>query len=94
MLKSEFTARTGFTPTDKIYKEIERQYMASDLDKDAFCKQWLRKGGIKKASAQMVQDIEALLRYCQGVNFLDIKRDFKPRFNDLIAELRQKYISG
>ena len=46
----EFTDRTGFTPTDDYYHNvIEKAYMQSDLDKDAFCKQWKRKGGIQEA---------------------------------------------
>lgn len=46
----EFTDRTGFTPTDDYYHNvIEKAYMQSDLDKDAFCKQCEAEGGkIKK----------------------------------------------
>lgn len=94
MLKSEFTARTGFTPTDKIYRQIEREYYESDLDKDAFCKQWLRKGGIKKASAQMVSDIEALFAYCKGVDFLTMKRLYNTSYKELTADLRRRFIDG
>ncbi len=38
MLKEEFIARTGFTPTDAEYAAIEEDYYEFDGDKDAYCK--------------------------------------------------------
>ena len=38
MLKEEFIARTGYTPTDAEYAAIEEDYYAFDGDKDAYCK--------------------------------------------------------
>ena len=50
MLISEFIDRTGFRPTDDYYHTvIEPEYNKSDLDKDAWCKQWKKQGGIQKA---------------------------------------------
>lgn len=50
MLISEFIDRTGFRPTEDYYHTvIEPEYNASDLEKDAWCKQWKRNGGIQKA---------------------------------------------
>lgn len=50
MLISEFIERTGFRPTEEYYHEvIEREYNDSKLDKDAWCKQWKKQGGIQKA---------------------------------------------
>lgn len=50
MLISEFIDRTGFRPSHECYeKHIEPQYNSSDLDKDEWCKQWKRKGGIADA---------------------------------------------
>lgn len=50
MLISEFIDRTGFRPTEDYYHTvIEPEYNASDLDKDAWCKQWKKNGGIQKA---------------------------------------------
>lgn len=50
MLIKEFIDRTGFTPTDDYYhKEIEPEYNRSRLDKDDWCKQWKKNGGIQKA---------------------------------------------
>lgn len=50
MLISEFIDRTGFRPTEDYYHTvIEPGYNASNLDKDAWCKQWKKNGGIQKA---------------------------------------------
>ena len=50
MLISEFIDRTGFRPTEDYYHTvIEPDYNASNLDKDAWCKQWKKNGGIQKA---------------------------------------------
>ena len=50
MLLTEFTERTGFNPTPDCYSYcIEPEYHSSSLDKDEWCKQWKRKGGIQKA---------------------------------------------
>ena len=50
MLISEFIDRTGFRPTEDCYHTvIEPDYNASDLEKDAWCKQWKKNGGIQKA---------------------------------------------
>ncbi len=42
MMKSEFIERTGFEPTAAEYKQIEQEYMGTDIDKDQFCKQWVK----------------------------------------------------
>lgn len=43
MLKAEFIARTGYTPTDEEYYFIEQAYYDTDtLLKDDFCAQWLK----------------------------------------------------
>lgn len=58
MLLKEFIERTGFTPTENYYtKVIEPEYMASELDKDQFCKQWKRNGGIQKAYDALKGDL-------------------------------------
>lgn len=50
MLISEFIDRTGFRPTEDYYHTvIEPEYNESNLDKDAWCKQWKKNGGIQKA---------------------------------------------
>lgn len=55
MLQKEFEERTGFRPSVDYYHEvIEPEYIRSNLDKDAFCKQWKKQGGIQKAYDYMV----------------------------------------
>ena len=50
MLISEFIDRTGFRPTAECYEQhIEPKYNASKLQKDEWCKEWKRKGGIAEA---------------------------------------------
>lgn len=50
MLISEFIDRTGFRPTEYYYHTvIEPEYNASNIEKDAWCKQWKKNGGIQKA---------------------------------------------
>lgn len=38
MMLHEFESRTGFYPSSDLYSLIEKAYMESNLDKDAFCK--------------------------------------------------------
>ena len=42
MMKSEFTERTKYNPTDEEYAEIEESYYEFDGNKDEFCKAWLK----------------------------------------------------
>lgn len=42
MLPSEFTERTKITPTSEEYADIEQLYNGVQLDKDKFCKEWLK----------------------------------------------------
>ena len=60
MMINEFIERTGFKPTEYYYHaEIEHEYEASDMDKDKWCKQWLKNGGIQKAYDAMCKDAAA-----------------------------------
>lgn len=36
----EFTARTNTYLTDEIFAKVHEEYMASNMDKDAFCDWW------------------------------------------------------
>lgn len=65
MMRSEFIERTGFEPTMEEYEQIEREYMGCDIDKDAFCKQWKKQGGIERLSRMRVRRIEELEREVQ-----------------------------
>lgn len=50
MLQSEFTTLTGYFPTAEEWDKIDSQYMASNLNKQDFCKTWkiINKISIKK----------------------------------------------
>ena len=60
MMKSEFIERTGFEPTADEYEVIAQEYMGCDIDMDAFCKQWLKNGGVQRLSRMRVRRIEEL----------------------------------
>lgn len=85
MMKSEFTERTGFEPTEAEYREIEAEYMRCDIDKDEFCKTWKKQGGIQRLMrlrARRIEELEAELvkkndydrmdaQYCKKINRLN-----------------------
>ncbi len=57
MLLQEFEQRTGFAPSYKYFMEvIHNDYQQSELDKDAFCREWKRKGGYQKAYDAMCRE--------------------------------------
>lgn len=59
MLLHEFIVRTGFVPTEDYYhKEIEPGYNRSRLDKNEWCKEWKKNGGIQKAFDYMCKEAE------------------------------------
>lgn len=85
MMKSEFTERTGFEPTEAEYRDIEAEYMGCDIDKDEFCKQWKKQGGIQRMMrlrARRIEELESQLaaekrdyermdtQYCTKINEL------------------------
>lgn len=62
MMMSEFIERVGFEPTAAEYEEIEREYMGCDVDKDKFCKDWKKNGGIQRLCrirARRIEELEA-----------------------------------
>ena len=62
MMKSEFIERVGFEPTEEEYREIEQEYIACDIDKDQFCKEWKKNGGVQRLSRLRVSKIDELER--------------------------------
>lgn len=60
MMMCEFIERTGFEPTAAEYAEIEAEYMGCDVDKDKFCRDWKRNGGIQRLNRIRVRRIEEL----------------------------------
>ena len=60
MMMSEFIERVGFEPTAAEYAEIEQEYMGCDVDKDKFCKEWKKNGGIQRLCRMRARRIEEL----------------------------------
>lgn len=60
MMMSEFIERTGFEPTEEEYRSIEEEYMGGSDDKDTFCKNWKKNGGIQRLTRARKAKIENL----------------------------------
>ena len=60
MTQHEFEQRTGFVMPASLYREVEEEYYNSELDKDMFCKVWVKQGGIEMYSQRMVAMIYKL----------------------------------
>lgn len=60
MMMSEFIERTGFEPTGEEYRAIEEEYMGCSEDKDTFCKNWKKNGGIQRLTRMRATKIENL----------------------------------
>lgn len=65
MTQQEFEQRTGFVMPASLYREVEEEYYDSNLDKDEFCKMWVKNGGIKDFSFRMVAIMDNLYRELQ-----------------------------
>ena len=60
MLIKEFIDRTGFTPTDDYYHtEIEPEYEHSKLEKDDWCREWKKNGGIQSLKALLTRTLRS-----------------------------------
>lgn len=60
MMISEFIERTGFEPTAEEYEIIEEEYMGGADDKDTFCKNWKKNGGVQRLTRARKTRIENL----------------------------------
>lgn len=60
MRKSEFTQRTGFSPTEAEYRLIEEAYYNFDGDKDQFCREFVKQDGEKKIYERRTEKIVEL----------------------------------
>lgn len=88
MLISEFINRTGFRPTEDYYHtEIEPDYNRSNLDKDAWCKQWKKDGGIQKAYDAMCK--QAANDYAQVLTLQSKVKELEENNGKLIDECNQ-----
>lgn len=105
MMMSEFIERVGFEPTAAEYQEIEREYMGCDVDKDQFCKEWKKNGGIQRLMrlrARRIEELEAELikkdrqydemdsRYCRRINQLREDMNMNDKLEEAIAENNQQ----
>lgn len=60
MEKTEFIKKTGFEPMEEEYKEIEQLYYDFDGDKDAFCKHFVKSGGVQNLLCRRADTILCL----------------------------------
>ncbi len=61
MMMSEFIERTGFEPTIDEYAVIEEMYYQFNGDKNAFCKDFLKKNRMVEAQRKVAIDLQARL---------------------------------
>lgn len=102
MMKSEFIERVGFEPTAAEYAEIEAEYMGCDIDKDQFCKEWKKNGGVQRLMRLRARRIEELedelekeksdydrmdIEYCKKIN--EIHRSWKNETDNLKLRLKE-----
>lgn len=59
MTQQEFTNRTSVKVNEDEYRAIEVVYLASDLEKDDFCRMWCKMNAKRVATAKRMQKIEA-----------------------------------
>lgn len=106
MLLQEFANLTGFTPSVNYFNHvIHPAYMASDLDKEAWCKQWKRNGGVQaaydamtaeadKANEQLAKYQDAYISRCEQCYMLmdeakDL-RQYKRELEEQVARLGEE----
>ena len=53
MTKQEFTERTGFYPSEGQFVNILQDYTESEEDKDTWCEEWVKNGGIREFSKEI-----------------------------------------
>lgn len=62
MTRNEFIQRAQVEVSEKEYAAIEVVYMASDLDKDEFCKMWRKMNATRAQNAKVERMIESRRR--------------------------------
>lgn len=88
MMKSEFIERTGFEPTENEYAEIEAEYMGCDIDKDQFCKEWKKNGGIQRMMrmrARRIEELEAQIAM-KDKQYDEMDTNYCVRINELAKD--------
>lgn len=102
MMKSEFIERVGFEPTEAEYADIEAEYLGTDIDKDQFCKEWKKNGGVQRLMrlrARRIEELEYNLataekqydemdaRHCREA--LQMKEKYERKLNEANADYNQ-----
>lgn len=64
MTQQEFETRTGLTVTSKEFEYIHRVYMATNFQKDDFCKEWKNNATLKTSNivCDLTMEVETLRR--------------------------------
>jgi chromosome segregation ATPase len=60
MMKEEFDKLVGFETRYEEYKDIEKDYMGTDIDKVKFAADWKKNDGIARLSRMRTREIEEL----------------------------------
>ena len=93
MLYSEFTKLVGFEVDDRYYNDVvEHEYCESDIDKQEWCKQWKKNGGIQKAYDWMKKqkdNYQSLFsKYCDDLNAcIDERNELRHENHELKNEV-------
>ena len=92
MLLQEFSKLTGFTPTEEYFNGVIRPlYMASSMDKEAWCKMWKRKVGVQSAydflAEELAMNEKNLADY---MRYYESKCDQCDRLYEEILRLREE----
>lgn len=79
MMQQEFEKLTKVKVTSEEYNTIEAAYMACQEDKQVFCKQWLKKDGIRNLLKDRLAEIKNLNRTIKELEKkIDTLEDWKP----------------
>ena len=81
MLMQEFTDMTGFEPTPEEFQEIESKYYRFNGDKQAFCKDFVERGGEKQVYARRAEYIKEL-----ESQLMDQEKEHEERMAKLLSE--------
>ena len=78
MTRNEFMIRTQFAISEKEYAAVEVVYMASDLDKDEFCKMWCK---MNKSRVQAAREMKRQQMKREG--WLETMRKLNKRWDEV-----------
>jgi len=86
MMKEEFEKRVGLVVTPQEYARIEEDYVAlpESVDKDTFCKRWIKNGGVQTILDQRYALAERLHIEIMAAN--ERVKDSLQRENEAVQE--------